>query len=153
LEVLIAFALVVFCALPLLAPHFWMIEKEKGALKQIEADRLSNLVIVYLTENLHHNDYSWETITSGIMNELQVPDNHWLAPDLKNIPFRILYAFNELKSKAGTGEGHTFNLIGITLQFEPLSGTQKPLVFNHQLFVERNIKLGTENKNEKPNEK
>ena len=156
LEIMIAFALIVVCALPLLAPQLWMVEKEKQAVREIEADRLANLVFVYLAEQLYSNEITWDQLISSTRQELDIKG--WLEPQLRSLYYTIQYEFRELKADI-QDLGKSKHLFQLSVYFIPLLKNQKPLVFSYKLYVERDLKLGSEkpgsdqNKDNKETEK
>jgi hypothetical protein len=138
---MIAFALVVVCALPLLAPQLWMVEKEKQAVREIEADRLSNLVFIYIAEQLYSNEITWDQLTTGLRHDFEIKG--WLADQFLYTTYSVQYDFKELRVDV-EDLGKSKHLFQLNIYFIPALKTQKSLVFGYKIFVERDLKLGSD---------
>lgn len=109
IEILISFFLVIICILPLLYPHFYVLQDKEDFIKQIELDHQVNLLYGIILEKLYLNSISWTEITNGTTFEISpkmIPDGTLVYPG--TFTFKIdKIKSNEEKSKiAGL-----FNLI------------------------------------------
>lgn len=62
LEVIISFAIVVGCILPLIYPHVVMYKSKKQFEENIQKNHVVNLLYVDILEKLHRNEIAWQEI-------------------------------------------------------------------------------------------
>lgn len=62
LEVLISFAIVALCILPLLYPNIFILQSQKKMIQTVELDHIVNLVYADTLEKLYLNEIPWDTI-------------------------------------------------------------------------------------------
>lgn len=139
LEVLIAFMIVAFCAIPLIAPHSWMIREESELLQEIEKDRNVNLIYSYIVEQLYNNAISWQTILNeGVpisIDPLNIPG----IP--QNWPYKALLQTQVTRHKKGSDEGQHFYYFTLTITlFHGEEIASQP--YRYTVFIERKIKIG-----------
>lgn len=65
LEVLICFALIALCALPLIYPHVFMLRSEKQYVNAIELDHFVNILFIDTLQKMYQNEISWAQIEGG----------------------------------------------------------------------------------------
>ena len=65
LEVLIAFALIVLCVLPLIYPHVAMFKSQKAFIRKVELDHVVNLLYAKILEKLYMNSIPWQELGDG----------------------------------------------------------------------------------------
>ncbi|HEV8052742.1 MAG TPA: type II secretion system protein [Parachlamydiaceae bacterium] len=65
LEVLIAFALIALCILPLIYPHVFILRSEKKFISTVELDHTVNLLYADRLQKLYQNEISWQDIENG----------------------------------------------------------------------------------------
>ncbi|GAB4238105.1 MAG: hypothetical protein Tsb0021_17890 [Chlamydiales bacterium] len=143
LEVLIALAIVSLCAIPLIAPNLWLIKAEKEFLQTIENDRIAHLIFLHVVENLYNNVYSWE----NLKNNEEIPFSLESIPAIpENWPFEVTVRSKVAQSKTGLTDEHSFNLLEITITIKktPEIKGEKDLIVKNLIFVERNLKKGTQ---------
>lgn len=63
LEAMIAFALVVLCAIPLIAPHTAMLKAQRQFIRKIDLDNAVNLLYASVLEQLYLNTIGWNELT------------------------------------------------------------------------------------------
>src|SRR5690349_12587266 len=98
LEVLIAFALVVLCALPLIYPHVFILKSEKAFVASIELDHAVNLLFANCLEKLYQNQIAWHQIESG--KETTIESSLLEESGFNGyLPFNGTYKFVEEKHK------------------------------------------------------
>ena len=134
LEVLIAFAIVAICILPLLAPHLWIIQGEKAFLAEIQADRVAGNLFGELIQKLHENEIPFELLLDNRRNEINAK---------LNIPYKVSWSSQIERDKKGQTDNQHFYLLRLSLLMEPLD-LRKELKFDHLIFVERNLAFGEE---------
>jgi len=124
LEVLIAFALVALCAIPLLAPQVGMIRSERRFLNEIEADRLANVIFTDIVEKMYQREISWE----ALFNQEEVPVN-WVS----HPPYAITYRF-VLKQGKPTKSDPQYALFNLWVT---MASKEETLTFEYEIFVEK----------------
>lgn len=63
MEVMIAFALIVLCAIPLIYPHTYIIRMQKEFIQEIDLDHYVNANFAELIEMLYKNQIPWEVVS------------------------------------------------------------------------------------------
>ena len=140
LEVLIAFTLVALCVLPFLYPHFYMIKSEKEFVKEVELDRVANLVFADIYEKLYKNEIPWDTIKDKSASPLN-------SVELQRLGMQGEYHFEEFREKNGKKEAQTYYWVKLMLSFSPRNSgntARKLLKYEYDLFIERQLKAGQE---------
>ena len=64
LEVLISFAIIALCILPLLYPHVYILKSQQEMIRTVELDHVVNLIYASTLEKLYLNQIPWDTIES-----------------------------------------------------------------------------------------
>jgi len=145
LEVLIAFALVALCALPLIYPHVYILKSEKAFVNSVELDHAVNLLYANRLQKLYQNEISW----SEIEGERELPVDELMIQESGfrgNLPFRGVYKFSEIKHKTSEASGRTLYLLKLGFRFVPKNGSSKnvesdkALTYQYQVVVERRLK-------------
>jgi hypothetical protein len=98
LEVLIAFALVALCALPLIYPHIFILQSERKFISTVELDHSVNLLYADFLQKLYKNEIPWQNIESGHSFPI---DPHWFKPlgIKEDLPFIGNYKFEKIQHK------------------------------------------------------
>lgn len=140
LEVLIAFALVSLCALPLIYPHMAIFKAEKRFVDTIELDHLVNLLFANRLEKLYLHEIPWADIEGGkeILIEKQMIQDVGYK---KELPFMGTYQFiYKIHKPLNTPEDAVY-LYKLVFQFIP-KGKQtdvKPIKYEYtyDIMIER----------------
>lgn len=107
LEVMIAFALIVLCALPLIYPHTFILRSQKEFIQEIQLDHYVNAHYAELVEALYKNQIPWDVISG----------QRTLPLNPSKLPFKGTLKFEELKSKPDDSPSYTVYLFEITYTF------------------------------------
>lgn len=131
LEVMIAFALVVACVIPMLRPHLYMLTEEKRFMREVELDRLVGVLYCdMLVERFYRPNITWLTITSG--EPITIDDNR-----VANLGYSGTYRFKVTKKKGKFSDDfYSLDFLTITYTFKPTYGGE-PLEYSYDLFVQR----------------
>lgn len=129
LEVLIAFTIVALALLPILEPHLEMLRQEKVFIREVEADRVAQLLYADLLEKgFYQQAVFWNAIATEQLFEIA-------DPRLDAINFRGYYKMKPFRRQRGELSENIRNyLIRITLILIS-SDREKPLEFIHMLAV------------------
>lgn len=129
LEVLIAFTIVALALLPILEPHLEMLRQEKVFIREVEADRVAQLLYADLLEKgFYQQGVFWNAIVTEELFEI-------IDPRLDAINFRGYYKMKAIRKQRGELSENIRNyLIRITLILVS-SEREKPLEFIHVLAV------------------
>lgn len=92
IEVLVAFALLTLCMVPLLYPHFSILKEETRVVQELELDRLSTLAYGTLLQDLYRGEWSFTAIQQGEWRALN-------RPFLQGRPFVAAGRVRVLKAK------------------------------------------------------
>lgn len=147
LEVLIAFALVIFCAIPLIAPHVDMFRAQRSWLDKEELDHAVNLLYVDLLEKLYTNKIDWITLR-GEPEVIITPEMLKEAGYTKPLYFTGKYKFTLDRFKPKKEDQFNLYLYDLTFSFVPIAlakadtETQKKqsIDFNYKVFVARDLR-------------
>ncbi len=123
LEVMISFALVVLCALPLIYPHTYILRMQREFIQEIELDHYVNNNYAELTEMLYKNQVPWEVISGKRTLPLNPPD----------IPVTGTLQFEEKKHKPDEAPTYGVYLFEITYTFT------NGLKYTYNLMLVRDI--------------
>lgn len=108
LEVVIAFALVVLCALPLVYPHVFISQAQKQFISKLDLDHAVNLLYADVLLRIYTDEILWNQMLS---EDNQIPlypiDETMLrrAGIEKPLPFKGSYFFREVKHKPSKDQG------------------------------------------------
>lgn len=67
LEVLICFALVVLCFLPLIYPNVFILKKERESIALIDLDHAAALLYAQVLQKLYRNEIPWAAIETSLV--------------------------------------------------------------------------------------
>lgn len=134
LEVMISFALVVLCALPLIYPHTFILRAQKEFIQEIELDHYVNIHYAELVESLYKNQVSWDVVSGKSTLPLKPP----------KLPYTGTLRFEEKKQKQDSDNpSYTVFLFEITYDFDKFK-------YVYHLMLVRD--LPAENVDENPEE-
>lgn len=131
LEVLIAFAIIAMCMLPLIAPHTFILREQKKFIEQVELDHLVNLVYADIIERLYRNEIGWGSLTSGTAFDV----DEFLLERIQykeKLPYKGTYSFNEIIHKPRDDSPRKIYLFELNMRFVPeksssfIPGMEKP---------------------------
>lgn len=116
LEVMIAFVLIAFCALPLVHPHIVMVKGQKESINRMKIHHAANLIYVSVLEKMHKGDITLADIQGKKIFDIS-------TDDLKGIDgFKATYQFTAGKHKVRDDSGFTVHKATLLLNFIPKSG-------------------------------
>lgn len=122
LEALLAFALVVLCVLPLIAPHVGMLKAERKFIQKVDLDHTVNLLYASILEQLYKNSIDWNVLTQGQPVPIPGYEGHY--------QFKV----ENYKPLDETANYHLY-LLNLTFTFEQKN--EKPLEYLYKVFVVR----------------
>jgi len=140
LEVLIAFVLIVFCALPLIYPHVFILRSEKQFVATVELDHFVNLLFVDTLEQLYLNEIPWGAIEGEKSQPIDDAILRRLGYD-HTFPFNGVYYFQKKKYKKSSEDNHAAYLLNLIFKFTPKQGVfvSKPVkepTYTYNIAVE-----------------
>jgi hypothetical protein len=139
LEVLIAFAIIVLCIIPLVYPHIAVVQSERKFLDKVELDHFVNLMFANSLQKLYENKIPWGDIES----EKQIPIDEMQLQEmgLKTFPFEGSYRFELVKKKPPKPEDKALYLFDLIFSFKPKIGAAaadaEPLKYQYRVTIER----------------
>lgn len=143
LEVLIAFALIALCILPLIYPHVFILRSEKKFISTVELDHVVNLLFADRLQKLYQNEISWQEIESG--NPIPItPSMIEAAGYSGDLPFTGTYQFVKIRQKPKDPKDRSAYLFSLEFtftakpgQFLEKKGDDSKIVYKYQVPVER----------------
>lgn len=152
LEILIAFALVALCILPLIYPHVFILRSEKRFISTVELDHFVNLLYADRLQRLYQNEIPWQDVENG----KELPIDASILESMKysgNLPFLGTYQFVDIRHKPRKPEDRTVYLFNLIFTFLPKPGfflekqakteeaiEREKIIYKYQVAVERRLK-------------
>jgi len=134
LEVLIAFALIALCILPLIYPHVFILRSENKFISSVELDHFVNLLYADTLQKLYQNDIPWQDIERGV--EMPIDPQLVQEKGFKNFPYTGSYKFSKVRKKTNQDTGKGAYLMALTYTF-----TTKPGFFLEKDLKDNNPKI------------
>jgi hypothetical protein len=149
LEVMIAFALVVLCAIPLIYPHVFILRAEKQFVAESALDHQVNLQYADVMQKLYQNLIPIEEILEG--KEFPLPLGV-RTEDGTPLSFNGSYHFEVVKKKESSEKKHNAYLLRLVFQFTPDMGvfvekSSKPITFEYLVPLEKGKAAAAEDEN------
>lgn len=151
LEVIIAFALVALCVLPMIYPQVFILKSEREFVDTIELDHVVNLLYADRLQKLYLNEIGWDEIEEGKRSEIPEILLQEIAHK-RDFPFKGSYEFHIEKRKPPQPEDRIY-LVKLSFRFKPKKETKsskadtespskkiKELTYEYQIFIERRPK-------------
>lgn len=140
IEVLIAFALVVMCILPLIYPHVFMVKTQHQFIRKIELDHAVNVLYGDTLAALQMNRIPWKEIIDG--KRIPITEDQLKAAGLEDkLLYQGSYQFSIQKKKPEQESPETAYLLNLTYSFVPTLLTndaekqKKTLHYSYQVFL------------------
>ena len=141
LEVIIAFALVALCVLPLIYPQIFILRSERQFINEVQLDHKVNILYGDIMEKLYRQEIPWQ----DIVDEKVFPIDLSLggkSEEKKEIHYKGSYKFIKKKQKAPDDSPHNVYVYRLIFSFQPNEGmllekNQKPLVYEYLIPIER----------------
>ena len=143
LEVMIAMALIVMAAIPLIYPHLYLLRSQRGFIDKIHLDHAVNRHYVTLLEKLYQNQIPF----AAIVNEQEFPlpaDELYTAGEERLLPFTGHFRFKarRYKPKNDPDALLVLYLVGLDYEFITNYGAKDPLKYHYDLFIVRDLSSG-----------
>ena len=138
LEVLISFALVALCVLPLISSHVSIYKLQRQFVDKIELDHVVNLIFGEIYGGLYRNEIPLATLLTS--NEVNIePEILQRAGWDKPFPYKGNYKFDIIKYKPKREEAlYKTYLFNLTLSFTPQNQLSNPITYEYKIFIEYN---------------
>lgn len=149
LEVLIAFALIVMCVLPLISTHVSMLKMQNQFIRKIELDHVVNLLYAKVLEKLYLNSYSFGDLT--VNQTVFDVDASFLSEIGYDKPLQFKGSFNffetKPKYKPKKAAPYTLYLFKLTFHFLPVEFVNAPaekkaaqmITYTYDVFLVRDL--------------
>lgn len=145
LEAMIAFALVVLCALPLLAPHAAMLKAQHQFIRKVDLDHVVNLLYASVLEQLYLNTIGWNDL---MQNSFPIAKEDLQKLGYPNVYYEGSYNFIEVKPRykpTDVNADYALFLVTLTFNFIPseLAGKgadvkdKNTLKYRYEVFLVR----------------
>lgn len=145
LEVLIAFALIALCILPLIYPHVFILRSERKFIATVELDHVVNLLYADRLQKLYQNEISWQEIEGG--NPIAItPSMIESAGYAGDLPFTGTYRFVKILQKPKEPKDRSAYLFSLEFTFKAKpgqflekksSGNESNIIYKYQVPMER----------------
>lgn len=139
LEVIIAFALVALCALPLIYPHVVILKSEKSFIATAQLDHFVNLLYANRLQKLYKEEIPW----SDIESEKVMPIDDVIMHEVKYgsaLPFDGTYRFVYDRDKTSEKTGKGVYIYKLLFEFVRKGEQKKPLKFSYDVVIERRLR-------------
>lgn len=142
LEVLIAFALIALCILPLIYPHVFILRSERKFISTVELDHVVNLLYADRLQKLYQNEISWQEIENGNPTPI-TPSMIESAGYSGDLPFIGTYQFVKIRQKPKEPKDRAAYLFSLEFTFTAKTGEflekgeDSKIVYKYQVPVER----------------
>jgi len=137
LEVMIAFALIVLCIIPLIYPHVFILKTQRDFIKKIAVDHIVNLHYADLVEKMYKNEIPWDEI----MQEAPIPIGKDKIKQLMgegSFPYEGSYRFIEIKHKPNEEAPKMVYLMNLKYQFIK---KEEILTYDYEVVLVKNQNL------------
>ena len=143
LEVLIAFAIVALCVLPLIFPHVFILRSEKKFIATVELDHAVNLIYADKLQKLYQNEISWQDIENG--TEMRIESQLLKSADKQDLPFTGTYKFVKARQKPRKPVDRSAYIFNMEFTFTPKPGAflekksenDQTITYKYQVPIER----------------
>ena len=136
LEAMIAFAIVVLCALPLLAPHFAMLRAQQAYREQLALDHAVNLFYGQIVQQLYLNQIPWDDlqkkpleITPKMLQEVGIIPSAF--------PYKGFFTFTPTNIKPPQPAKESAFLYSLDFTFTRPKA--KPQNYHYEVFIVRKL--------------
>lgn len=145
LEVLIAFVIVVLCAIPLIYPHTAMLKAQNQFVRKMELDHAVNLLYGHVVEKLYLNKFNWNDInmTAFDVTDEMLKEAHYDKP----LQYQGSFAFieeNHKPKEIGNYNLYQYNLVFTFIPNELKNKKElKPedkLTYRYTVFLVRDLR-------------
>jgi hypothetical protein len=141
LEVLVAFAIIALCMLPLIYSQIAVVQSERNFLDVVNLDHTVNLIYVELLQRLYEKKIPFSDIESG--KEMPVEEGLLERAGITGpFPFTGSYQFVLEIQKPPKPEEKILALYHLNFSFSPrrkASKEEKPLKYQYTVFIERRL--------------
>lgn len=141
LEVVIAFALVALCAVPLMQSPITAYRTHLAELEKLECDRIANYTFSEIKLLLLENEIAWANMPEKISEAPQHPLDPPSDIQIPNFYSKKVYRSYQIwveKEKEGP-QSEIYRRLGLRITLTPKSHAtkSKPLKYNYQLFSQK----------------
>ncbi len=139
LEVLIAFLLIVLCAIPLISPHVAIFRDQKTFIEKIEVDHAVAEVYGNMIEQIYRQAIPWETLSSG--QAVPIDKNFIVGFDGRPLPYEGTYVIKIGKKKPDKEEKpFSVNLLQLTFTLKStVNKSAESLKYSYDIFLPRQL--------------
>lgn len=133
LEVLIALAIVIACAIPLMTSQAFIYKTEKQFLTKLEIDRLMNLLFTDVMQMLMENKISWGTITDSTEQPFEYQSTQYFPP---NFPYDAKFHFGSIRPKEGSKTyNESYYLVNLYITLHPTKQSEPPVEYSYNVAI------------------
>lgn len=129
LEVLIAFALVVLCIFPLIAPHVFILKSQYAFNRHIEMDQAASKLYTHILEKIYRQEIPWQAIENK---------STFTLDDKDDSPFKGSYQFSIVRHKGNDEKPFSAQVIQLDLKLIPQEeDNDNRTTYTYQFFAAR----------------
>jgi len=139
LEVMIAFALVALCILPLIYPHVAIYRAQRQFERKVQLDHAVNLLYGEVVQRLYLNRIPWDQLlhASFPVDEAMLTN---AGVDPTQYSYVGNYRFTEELHKPKKPAPYSVWLLNLTFRFVPKEKTSaEPLEYEYEVFIVRDL--------------
>ena len=140
LEVLIAFAIVATCALPLIYPQIAIYKAQKQFEQKVDLDHAVNLLYGEILRRLYLNEIPW----ADLQGKATTIDEEMLrraGVELTTSSYTGFFKFTEINHKPKLASPYSLWLFNLSFTFSPKRSLNslKPVHYEYKVFIVRNL--------------
>jgi hypothetical protein len=135
LEVIISFAIIALCILPLIYPHIFILKSERKFIAAVELDHLASRLYADRLQKLYQNDIPWQQIESGQAMPIDASMLHD-AGYIETLPYTGTYRFVKVLQKPKKPVDKSAYLFQLEFIF-----IERPELFQEKDLKENNPKI------------
>lgn len=124
LEVLIAFALVVLCVFPLIAPHVFMLKAQYQFNQKIALDQTVTRIYGRILEKVYRNEIPWQAFEQNQVFPIDAQMLQSVGAE-PGFGYKGSYGFSISRHKGNKEKPFSANVINVSIAFDPLKTSSK----------------------------
>lgn len=151
MEVMIAFALILFCLIPLIYPNLAIYQSQQEFIAKIKVDHAASLLMGELTEKLHRREIPFDQLIQASPTPIEIsPESLRLAGIDSKFPYTVSLTAQKIKLKGENKGNFIAGRIHFTYLFKEKKKETNTLAFSYEIPIVKLKQNGSAPANEEP---